>query len=297
MPDVIRVFVATTPSEWLPMRVLEFSIREKTSLPAEVTALSSFERRIPSPKSPKNQPRTPFSFQRFLIPELCGYQGKALYLDSDMQVFQDIAKLWNQSLEGYDIQTVPEMANERPGQFSVMLLDCTKLDWRIEEIVQSLDSGAINYKMLMHEMCLAKKIGKNLPQDWNSLEQYEPRVTALLHYTDMHTQPWVSSENPLGHLWVSCLRRAIASGFISLTELESQVSAGHVRPSLLIEVERGGEEMFDSPGSHRQVDRGFVAPYKRLHSGRTRILTSVRRVLGGLFRRVCSPSGFSKMLH
>lgn len=285
MPDAIRVFVAATPSEWLPMRVLEFSIREQTSLPAEVTALSSFERRIPSPKSPKNQPRTPFSFQRFLIPELCGYQGKALYLDSDMQVFQDIAKLWNQSLEGYDIQTVPEMANERPGQFSVMLLDCTKLDWRIEEIVQSLDSGAINYKMLMYEMCLAKKIGKNLPQDWNSLEQYEPRVTALLHYTDMHTQPWVSSENPLGHLWVSCLRRAIASGFISLTELESQVSAGHVRPSLLIEVGEQVSLRGELQGKLRKVDRGFFAPYKSLYCGGTRLWRLIRPWLTTLKRR------------
>lgn len=297
MSDRIRIFVAATPSEWLPMRVLEFSIHESTVLPVEVTALSSFKRPIPVPKAEKNRPRTPFSFQRFLIPELCGYQGKALYLDSDMQVFQDIAKLWNQSLEDCDLQTVPEMANERPGQFSVMLLDCTKLDWRIEEIVQSLDSGAINYEMLMYEMCLAKKIGKNLPQDWNSLERYEGGVTALLHYTDMHIQPWVSSENPLGHLWVSCLRRAIASGFIAQTELECEVSAGNVRPSLLIEVERGGEQMVDSPGSHRQVDRGFVAPYKRLHLGRTGILTSVRRLLGGIFRRVYSPSAFSKMFH
>ena len=49
---------------------------------------------IPTPATPANRPRTPFSFQRFLIPELCGFKGRGIYVDSDMQVFEDIRGLW-----------------------------------------------------------------------------------------------------------------------------------------------------------------------------------------------------------
>ena len=58
------------------------------------------------PLAVENRPRTPFSFQRFLIPELCGYSGKAIYLDADMQVFRDIRELWNYDFSGCDLQTV-----------------------------------------------------------------------------------------------------------------------------------------------------------------------------------------------
>ena len=225
--NYIRIFVASTETEWLPARVLEFSIRETTTVPVDVVALSSFERPIPMPKTVKNRPRTPFSFQRFLIPEMCRYQGKAIYLDSDMLVFHNIAKLWNQPLSGCNLQTVQELENKRASQFSVMLLDCSQLRWKIEEIVRALDSSELDYEGLMYKMCLAKKIGRDLPPEWNSLEHYESGVTALLHYTDMPIQPWVSLENHLGNLWFSCLRKAMASGFISQTELEREVAVGN----------------------------------------------------------------------
>ena len=50
---------------------------------------------IPLPKDEKNRPRTGFSFFRFAIPELCNYSDRALYLDADMQVFSDLAELWD----------------------------------------------------------------------------------------------------------------------------------------------------------------------------------------------------------
>ena len=69
--DRVRVFVASTPVEWLPMRVLEFSINETTSLPVEVLPIYKYNRTIPTPLAVENRPRTPFSFQRFLVPEDC----------------------------------------------------------------------------------------------------------------------------------------------------------------------------------------------------------------------------------
>lgn len=281
----VRVFVACTPAEWLPMRVLEYSIRETSTLPLELIALNTFNRVIPTPIAVSNRPRTPFSFQRFLIPELCGYSGKAIYLDADMQVFSDIAQLWHQSFEGYDLVTVQEGHRGRHGQFSVMLLDCSALKWRIEDIISALDSGELDYPSLMYEMRVTSKIGRNLPAAWNSLEQFDEGRTCLLHYTDMNTQPWISTANPLGHLWVACLRRALETGFISRTEVEREMYAGHVRPSLLLQLDTGIDCVLKLPDAARRLDRGFVAPYRNLHSCKARPWTAAHTALFAWLRR------------
>jgi Glycosyl transferase family 8 len=52
------------------------------------------------PKDPRQGKRTGFSFARFAIPELAGYQGRALYLDADMLVFNDLAFLWRTPFAG-----------------------------------------------------------------------------------------------------------------------------------------------------------------------------------------------------
>ncbi len=283
--DPVRVFVAATPAEWLPARVLEFSIREKTGLSVEVQYLYQSGIDIPTPEDFDNKPRTPFSFQRFLIPEICGYSGRAIYLDADMQVFHDISAFWDQPFSGSDLQTVQESQNGRKDQFSVMLLDCSRLDWNIQKIVNKLDSGELDYAGLMYDMKVASKIGRDVSADWNSLEHYEAGKTSLLHYTDMNTQPWISLANPLGHLWFSCLRRAKTTGFISEEEIEREVIAGHVRPSLLQQLDTEIDNTMALPRTIRKLDQGFSAPYKQLHTGQARPWTSVHRAILGYLRR------------
>lgn len=279
--DPVSVFVAATAAEWLPTRVLEFSIQETSALPVQLHRIASFERSIPMPRELRNRPRTPFSFQRFLIPELCGYQGRAIYLDADMQLFTDIGALWNTPMDGHDLLTVREGTEGRKGQFSVVLLDCERLQWRIESVVQGLDEGRYTYEQLMYEMCVAGSVGRTLDPGWNSLEKYEPGQTRLLHYTDMDTQPWVSLNNPLSHLWVDCLRRAIGVGFITEEELACEIAAGHVRPSLMAEVKSPGVRK----GELSRLDVGFVAPYRSIRSGKARPWLSLRSMLAFYARR------------
>jgi hypothetical protein len=263
------------------MRVLEFSMREATTLAVEVSSIASFPLVIPLPRDLRNQPRTPFSFQRFLIPDLCGYQGRAIYLDADMQLFSDVGALWSARMDGYDLLTVQQGNEGRNGQFSVMLLNCERLQWHIESIVQGLDEGNFTYEQLMYEMCVAGSVGRILDPGWNSLEKYEPGQTRLLHYTDMDTQPWVSLNNPLGYLWVACLRRAINADFITREELTREIAAGYVRPSLLKELnqpELGKSEL-------RKIDAGFVEPYRSIRSAKARPWTSMRLMLSFYVRR------------
>lgn len=267
--------MAATSAEWLPTRVLEFSIRETSDLPIQLHRIASFERSIPMPTEVLNRPRTPFSFQRFLIPELCGYQGKAIYLDADMQLFSDIGSLWQSPMYGHDLLTVREGKGGRKGQFSVMLLDCERLQWRIETIVQGLDEKRYSYEQLMYEMCVAASVGRTLDPAWNSLEKYELGQTQLLHYTDMDTQPWVSLNNPLRHLWVDCLKRAIDASFITQEDLAREIAVGHVRPSLLKELNQPRVRKSEL----LKIDKGFDAPYRSIISAKARPWTSWRSML------------------
>jgi hypothetical protein len=271
----IRVFVGSTRAEWLPTRVLEFSIRETTVSPIAFHRIEAFERSIPTPHATKNRARTPFSFQRFLIPELCGYEGRAIYLDADMQVFADINALWGRDMVGHALLSVREGAEGRKGQFSVMLLDCDRLSWRIEEIIEGLDAGRYTYEQLVCDMCIVKSVGRTVEPDWNCLEKYEPGQTRLLHYTDMNTQPWVSIKNPLRQHWVECLKRAISTGFVTRDEVAHEVRAGHVRPSLLAEVDVVPSDM----QTLSALDRKFVAPYKALGGSGPRSLREFRSLL------------------
>lgn len=258
----IRVFIGMSDSEWLPARVLEYSIRLHTSYDVECVHLNKMSSMLVFPKDKKNQPRTPFSFQRFLIPKLCNYHGRAIYLDADMLVFQDIFQLWSTSFEGEHLLYTENKMSGRSPQFSVMLLDCEALEWDMHELVTKLDNGELSYAQLMYEMKVVHRAAARLPWAWNSMEYFDHNVK-LLHYTDMNTQPWVSKGNVNGDLWVDYLKRAIKDRFISIEDLEVNVKAGYVRPSLLIEVNTS-KSGFSSRIRAFCCDLRFKAPYRAL---------------------------------
>lgn len=276
----VKVFVASTEAEMLPVKVLEFSIRKYASMSVEVKPIYQIGIEIPIPKDPENLARTPFSFQRFLIPEVVGYKGRAIYLDADMQVFKDIRGIWIRQFNGAEILTVEEpVETGRCPQFSVMVLNCDSLKWRVREIVDDLDKDVLTYAQLMYEMTVAKTIDRCIDSAWNSLERYVEGETALLHYTDMHTQPWVSQINPLGYLWVRDLLEAIDLGVISEGYVRECVGKGYARPSLLYQVEHRIEDALLLPRKVRLLDENFTAPFTRLPQyGSTPWLSSVHRL-------------------
>jgi hypothetical protein len=145
-----------------------------------------------------------------------------------------------------------------------MLLDCNKLDWRINEIVQQLDQDKLDYKELMVDMKIAKTVRADINSRWNSLERYEPDVTGVIHYTDMDTQPWVSTKNPLGAIWVQELFRAIDDNFISIEYIETHIKNSWIRPSLLWQITNRIAETSNLPDHVLKLDSDFVAPYQGL---------------------------------
>lgn len=275
-PEPMRVFVGADESQLVAVAALEHSIRKHASKPVEFTTLIDLP--VPEPRDPANRARTGFSFYRFLIPKLCGYQGRALYLDSDMQVFADLAELWEIPFEDATVLCTyqPEPPEEwkdnpsfKPGRhLAVMMLDCSRLHWDIDEIIGGLDEGRYGYKELMNDLCIVpdEQIAERIPVEWNSLEHYEPGRTKLLHYTVVPTQPWKNDKNPLADVWLEGFREALASGVLAPEVVTRGIEAGHVKPSL-------DDELDEALGPDRPRPR--AVPSSRLSRIRDRLRSAI----------------------
>jgi hypothetical protein len=157
-------------------------------------------------------------------------------MDSDMQVFKDLAELHQYVFEGYDGLSAAGMEkfDKWPdSNFAMLMLDCDNIQWDVNSIIDMLDEGKMTYRELMFEFKHAR-INSSLGHSgiWNSLDHYEEGETALLHYTDMATQPWKYAKHPLGYLWENDLKEAISCGFIDKELYETHVSKGYIREIL-----------------------------------------------------------------
>jgi hypothetical protein len=236
MEEPILIGVGSTEAQMLAVQVLSYTLHKSTKRRLEVIPLYRASIDLPQPKEPGNAPRTPFSFQRFLLPELAGFQRKTIYLDSDMLVFSDIGELYDTPMNGADVLAT----QPTPGRkvvYSVLLID-GHCPWRIGDIVRKLDEGELSYEDLMFKFEVPGRVEVRLPYRWNSLERYDPAETALLHYTDMFRQPWLVKDNPLAEIWVRELCGAIDAGFVTEDSVAQGVEKRWVRPSLLYQVRR-----------------------------------------------------------
>jgi hypothetical protein len=242
--EPMRVFCGLDESQIVAARVLEYSIRKHASRPVRFYPMLNVP--TPVPKDPANRGRTGFSFSRFHIPKLAGYRGRGLYVDADMQVFGDLAELWDIPFDGAKVMCTrqdepPEQWKDsdwfHPGrQLSVMMLDCERLDWDVDEIVGGLDEGRYGYQDLMFDLCIVEpdEINDNLPPVWNHLEHYVPGETKLLHYTVVPTQPWKNDRSPLKELWEPEYKEARAAGVVRADEALRLARKGLIKPSLAL---------------------------------------------------------------
>lgn len=277
--EPIRIFVGADDSQMVAAHVLEYSIRKHTQHPVQFFCMRNMP--VPPPRHPKNRPGTGFSFNRFLIPQLAGYRGKALYIDADMLVFDDIAGLWNTPMDGKSVlcstqNEIPKGweggANNDHGagrywtpgrQMSVMLMDCEKLDWDITRIIAGLDRDEYSYKQLMAEFCIldGDQIGDTIPNEWNCLEWYEAGRSQLVHFTVVPTQPWKNDRSPIASLWEESFREAVAAGAVPMDVIRESVDRKLIKASLLSmaeevrslpEAQPEAEMQQDAPDGHAE---------------------------------------------
>lgn len=260
----IRIYIGASRREKLSARVLEFSIRRHASRSIVIESMYALAEKMTDEPWSTTTSGTNFSFFRFAIPQLTSFQGKAIYLDSDMLVFHDIRELWDASFEGADLLATNALEETNQSAcYSVLVLNCATLAWDVQRIVRDLEDGRYTYNALMRDCCLVDPTRKRLtiPREWNSLESYEQGRTRLLHYTHVPTQPWISTQNLLGRLWTEYLLEAIAEGFILVDEVVEEVRLGNVRSSLLAQIERGIADPWALSRRELAADRNFFPPY------------------------------------
>jgi len=130
---------------------------------------------------------TPFSCFRFAVPELCQFEGRAIYLDADMLVLGDINDLWNQDcLEGSSVKCSHRVRTD------VMVIDCSKFGepggkpfaswWSIADMKKK----HLHIRQFLSRLGLYHVVDTSLDSLWNDCDGwgYERGDNAqLIHYT------------------------------------------------------------------------------------------------------------------
>jgi lipopolysaccharide biosynthesis glycosyltransferase len=245
----IKVFIGSGEASLLERKVAIYSLQKHTQRQLDIYVFNGTHNAIelndqepflaPLSLKLKYHNITEFSLYRFLIPQICNYQGKAIWIDSDTVCLADIAELFDTSLNGCDFLAKAEAYNTRSSNLwglSVMLIDCKQtrfdLETYFDEIAQGLytytDFSCMSPAFLAHHPL---KIGQLDPQ-WNVFD-YCDEQTKLIHYTNLNTQPWKYPHHPYGELWFEYFEEARKAGYITERDIELSLVRAYVRPDIL----------------------------------------------------------------
>jgi hypothetical protein len=256
--DTISIYVGCMPSHHLPVQVLLWSVLRHTRRRVAFHRIHEHAAAFDPPRDSRNRPGTAFSFQRFMVPQLAGYRGRALYLDSDQIVFADVGGVFDRPMRGQAVlpTDTDNLWLKRPQlRSSVMLLDCSRLDWDVRRLVADLDAGRTSYSQLFS----LPQYRHCLPARWNSPDRYWPGWTALLHFSATSKPPWLHHRHPLAKLWFRYLFQALDAGHIGPSEIAESVERGFVRPSLAWQVQHRMPDPRSLPAAIRAQDQAFIA--------------------------------------
>ena len=191
---MIRVFAGYERGEAAGFHVFVSSLIETASRPVALTPLAS----MGLPKG-----TNAFTLSRFLIPHLCGYQGRAIFVDgSDMAMVGDIARLDALFDARFAVQVVkhPDYQTRNPVKYvgtpleadnrdyarknwaSVMLVNCANPAWA--DITPASIGTMKPLDLLQFRFLDDDQIGE-LPAQWNRLvdEGHSVNDASLLHWT------------------------------------------------------------------------------------------------------------------
>ncbi|HJR16889.1 MAG TPA: hypothetical protein VJ808_08570 [Gemmatimonadales bacterium] len=222
-----RIYVAHTSDEVLPVAVLRHSIRRHCSLSVELVTLAV-----------DNAEQVP--------------EGPAVLLPPRAHVLADLGPLWRGGVREREV-VVPD-EGERIGGPGLAVVGAG-----LSSAIPALASMIRRRAPFQSLSDLAGgKARATLAADWNPGGRSEPDYEALvLYYSPDGSEPWNSRSHPLGHLWVRDLLDAVRRGFVQPELVAQEVSLGHIRPSLLYQVEHDLEEPLLLPRRARLLDRDF----------------------------------------
>lgn len=213
---MIRLFCGYDAREAAGFHAFVQSVIETASQPVAITPLTANQR----------DGTNSFTYSRFLVPYLCGYQGDAIWMDgADMLLRGDLMELWLRRADKYAAQVVPheyttkhqrkyigtEMEADnanypRKNWSSVILWNCGHPANRAltPSYVASQDGAQLHRFAWLSD----DEIGA-LPADWNWLaDEYGASTTAkLCHWTAGIPGFYAYRDAPHASEWRDAVRR------------------------------------------------------------------------------------------
>jgi len=194
--EPIRIFIGYDPREAVAFSVLAHSINARASRAVGITPLMLSQLGAIYTRERHPLQSTDFSFTRFLVPYLCAYRGWALFMDCDMLVLDDIARLWELRDERFAVQVVKhnhvpreevkflnaaQTKYEKKNWSSVMLFNCAKCTALTPEFVNTASGLELHqFKWLGDDALIGE-----IPHRWNHLVGYDAPGAEVsnLHFT------------------------------------------------------------------------------------------------------------------
>lgn len=193
---MIKVFIGYDPREAAAFSVLAYSIHARSSQPVSIVPLILTELKGVITRERHPLQSTDFSFSRFLTPYLSDYSGWSIFMDCDMLVLDDIARLHALRDERYAVMVVkhdhkpkenkkfldqPQTPYGKKNWSSVMLFNNAACRVLTPEYVNTASGLELHqFKWLGNDDLIGK-----LPDRWNHLVGYNPPRSdaSLVHYT------------------------------------------------------------------------------------------------------------------
>ena len=193
---MISVFIGYDGREAVAYSVLSYSIQSRASAPVAIAPLmlSQLGHVLTRERHPLQS--TDFSFSRFLTPYLSGYAGWSVFMDCDMLMLDDIARLYQLRDERYAVMVVkhdhvprekvkflgePQSPYQKKNWSSVILFNNAKCRALTPDYVNTASGLELHqFKWLGNDDLIGA-----LPERWNHLVGYNPprKDAALVHYT------------------------------------------------------------------------------------------------------------------
>ena len=193
---MIPVFIGYDGRETVALNVLTHSIHARSSQPVTIAPVMLSQLKVIFQRERHPLQSTDFSFSRFLTPHLSDYTGWSVFMDCDMLMLDDIAKLWALRDERYAAMVIkhehvpkeerkflnePQTKYEKKNWSSVMLFNNARCRALTADYVNTASGLELHqFKWLGDDNLIGA-----LPSRWNHLVGYDaPRQdAALVHYT------------------------------------------------------------------------------------------------------------------
>ena len=213
MTHPIPIFIGVDPRERAATNVLIDSLTQNSSVPLAITPMVTpqLEKQGLYWRDRDPKQATAFSFSRFLVPKLMGYQGWAIFMDCDMLARGDIAELWALRDDQHAVMCVqhkhepnetvkflgePQTPYPKKNWSSLMLLNCSRCRALTPEYINRATGLELHR---FHWLAGDHEIGE-IPGGWNHLVAVQDPAKAeespLLHWT--LGGPWFREQRTMG---------------------------------------------------------------------------------------------------